>query len=198
MKIRLIQFYFRFGGMLLPMLMAKKALHLFSTPKRRTYLKDKSAAIYALAAKKELVINNSHLAVYTWGTGVKQAVLALNNNSKIKVRKLLLFAFPADLKEVMNRFVSMIHLPLKSIKLLDQLIDNRVGKTMGELDRNLMIKPKNVEEIKMIHDVNDEVVPIIDVERVSKLWGVSVLETKGLSHNKVIKDLGVIQKYVLN
>jgi hypothetical protein len=124
--------------------------------------------------------------------GAGAMVMALNNG--LRVKKAVFISGPATFTEVMWRFCQNINLPKKLYPKFGQLVSQLSTITEEVVDIERLAGNLTVAGL-IIHDQTDLLIPFSDAQRVSKNWlTAQVLITKGLGHQRVLRDIAVLEK----
>lgn len=109
----------------------------------------------------------------------------------LRVVRVVTFAAPASIDEVLARFSSFIGLPDPARRALRARVVSVVGRRPEEVDVGSYAGRVTIP-VLVIHDVNDREVPFSDAQQLLRhLPNARLLETRGLGHGWIVRDTGV-------
>jgi pimeloyl-ACP methyl ester carboxylesterase len=110
----------------------------------------------------------------------------------LPVERIVTVAAPAAMRLVLNRFADWIALGKSARERFIEIVDRHVGVDSDELDVARLGAKVGVPGL-VVHDHDDGEVPYADAELLLAGWPDARLHsTRGLGHNKVLGDPGVI------
>lgn len=121
-------------------------------------------------------------------------------NYGMKTNKLVTIGTANIVLDIFIDFVNKIKMNSKQVDLLRLYFEKKYNKTMDSLSSYI-----NVSKIKMpilvIHDENDDEIPVADAHEISKHFnpdgfGGKLFITKGLGHRKILGDSVVINEII--
>ena len=121
-------------------------------------------------------------------------------NYGMKTNKLVTIGTANIVLDIFIDFVNKIKMNSKQVDLLRLYFEKKYNKTMDSLSSYI-----NVSKIKMpilvIHDENDDEIPVADAHEISKHFnpdgfGGKLIITKGLGHRKILGDSVVINEII--
>lgn len=110
----------------------------------------------------------------------------------LQADRVVLIAPAADPEAATERFARMIALPQRLWRALICSFERRVGVAFDDLQAHRNA-PCIARPALIVHDVEDREVPWSEGERYARYWaGSRLLSTRGLGHNRIAGDAGVI------
>lgn len=134
-------------------------------------------------------------AVIAHSFGVPASVLAMTKG--LEIVRAVGISSPASATVLLDRFSHFLNLPAKVHANLRQRIEQRFGEdTWTRLSVESMARNLRTPAL-IVHDRNDEQVPLADGERVAGAWPDSeLMVTEGLGHRSILGNRNVCQKVV--
>lgn len=130
------------------------------------------------------------IIAHSFGGGV--ALMAIMNG--LKVKKLINIASPTISNEIIKTYLKAINGSWKTGERFKELIQKKHGKPFEEFTAMHFIKHITDLKLLLVHDKDDDNVLIIQAEELIKQYPqAKLLATKGLGHNRILKDDAVIQ-----
>ncbi|MEM1137052.1 MAG: alpha/beta hydrolase [Bacteroidota bacterium] len=160
---------------------------------KQTNLIDFSHTIETLALK---VGGITHIIAHSFGSGASGVALS-ESTSQLFVNKLVMITSPNKLQDIFNDFYRIVRMPAIVQNHFEILIERIVNKPIEHFEMASRLKYARTNEIMLIHDENDTVIPIDFSKRIValnpriKFWA-----TQGKGHYKIIKDREVIEQVV--
>jgi len=116
--------------------------------------------------------------------------------SKALFKKLVVIGTPDSIFNIFNGFVDKLELkPLIAEKLI-AVFEKITGKSIFDFHGSTQTK-KIQEPVLIIHDDNDKEVPVTDaLNNYKYLKKGELLRTKGLGHNRILKNKEVVKKII--
>ena len=113
---------------------------------------------------------------------------ALNRTPDVPISKWLIVTTTFDFNEWIEELKTQFGLPGKMVKKLVELIERKVEFKSEQLNINYLgPRIEQVEQIKMIHSVDDQVISIEDSRRASvPLKAEELVEVDGLGHYRIL------------
>lgn len=117
--------------------------------------------------------------------------------SELSAKKVVLVASPRNIEDPINEAISTLNLPgnvaKKFIQKIEKILDLKVQETSLANASGAV----NIDEILLIHDQDDQMVPLLSSETTFEAFdNARMIITKGLGHYLLMKDPKVIQKVV--
>jgi pimeloyl-ACP methyl ester carboxylesterase len=119
------------------------------------------------------------------------AAVALAMRDGLRVARVVLLAAAAEPPTWVERFAARFGLPPHVVAEMRRRSERRLGMSWAEL--NLPVLARGFEvPLLLVHDRLDLEVPIADAAAIAAAWpGATLLETRGLGHNGLLRDPGV-------
>lgn len=125
--------------------------------------------------------------------GFMAAVNAINQG--VKCKKLVSIGAPAEFHLLLKYFSSYLGLSVKATDLLEKFVIHKFGISSFDEISTTGIAPAMRIPLLLIHDKNDDRVPLSQSLQVEKLWpGAKLHETGQLGHVRILVDKHVIDK----
>jgi pimeloyl-ACP methyl ester carboxylesterase len=121
-------------------------------------------------------------------------------NMGLNTNKIVTIGSANIVLDIFIDFIEKLKMNSKQVNLLRFYFENKYNKTMESLSSY-----NNVNKIKIpilvIHDENDDEIPVADAREIEKHFnkevsGNKLLITNGLGHRKILGDLGVINEII--
>ncbi len=128
--------------------------------------------------------------------------MALMNalNSGLKTNKIVTIGSANVVLDIFIDFVKKIEMNPKQVELLRLYFEKKYNKTMDSLSSYNNVSKIEIP-ILVIHDENDDEIPVADAREISKYFNPEVsrgklMITKGLGHRKILGDENVINEII--
>lgn len=130
--------------------------------------------------------------------GGASAVFTLANiDNSISIEKLVLIGVPSSMENLSKDFMKMIKAPSSVAKQFEKLMEDRINMPLADGHLGLAYQKVKVGETLVVHDREDEVIPLGEAEAVFEAWdNTSLLITEGLGHFQLMKNPDVIERVV--
>ena len=93
----------------------------------------------------------------------------------------------------LESFAATLRLRPAVTKMVERSMENRFGDDIWDKIPNEMLDMKVPGRTLVIHDVDDDMVPIDHAKLLSESWGVRLVRTQGHGHNGVLRAAEVIE-----
>lgn len=114
----------------------------------------------------------------------------------LSVKKAVIIGSGDVVEDILNDFVSKLHLKAEIGKMMKSDFETRLGETMNSYSAYIAAKEVSIP-VLVIHDENDEDVPVSAAHHIySYLANAKLMITKDLGHRKILGDNQVIKKIV--
>ena len=164
--------------------------HAYSSSKQ-TEIMDYGTAIYNTIQQ---LGNVTALVGHSFGADSSTFMLA----DKPKIPNLKTFVSigsPSSIVNVVARMADFLELPPKAVAAFNKVLLEKAGKPVEELSIATAGRDLKVDNVMIVHDRYDEVVPFSDAEEIAKEWTQAhFLITEGYGHNAILKSPEVIQR----
>ena len=111
--------------------------------------------------------------------------------------RLVLLSAPVGPREVAGRFADFLHLPLGFVDRFAAYVQQATGRTADSFAAAVAGPTAGTEKLLVVHDEGDEIIPIAEGRQIAAAWpGATLLATRGLGHNRILRDAGVISTVV--
>lgn len=121
---------------------------------------------------------------------------------KLVIPKLVLIAAPSAISVPLNEAISMMNLPPKAARKFTLNLEKIVHSSIKELTVPLFAKDLKFDNVLIIHDQSDLIVPINSAIEHSKAFkNAQLLTTDGLGHYLMLKNNQVVKRvtdFILN
>ena len=161
---------------------------------KMTNLPDFAGAVLAMIRQTGPV---QAIITHSFGGATSVHALAHLDNS-LHLPKLVLIGVPASTRKVIQNFTKLISLPPRAVAEYFKIIHQKThGLPFKELDVEHALDRAHVDEVLVVHDKHDSLVPFDSAEAVFHEYGhVSLLVTHGLGHYLLMKNKEVIRQVV--
>lgn len=113
----------------------------------------------------------------------------------INIDKVICIASAFNAERLVQIFCRILQIQPKIVERHKQLLEQQFGENMWERFSMPDIVKKVTISGLIIHDENDEDIPVERSEMIAEAWGNSKLVlTTGLGHRRILRDKGVIKK----
>ena len=135
-----------------------------------------------------------HLIAHSFG-GFASIYLAANYVEEIDFKKMVLICTPNKLTNVLTDFTRFFEIPDRVKFSMYDLIEDLFDTHPKEIECAIMGQQMSVENILVIHDKNDEILPFYhSLEITHAIDNSNLLETENLGHNRLLKNPEVISR----
>jgi pimeloyl-ACP methyl ester carboxylesterase len=114
-----------------------------------------------------------------------------------RLPRLVLISAPVSPRAVAERFADFLRLPLALVDYFADHIQQTTGRPADSFAVAAAGPDSGAEKVLVLHDEGDEVIPFADSQQIAAAWSGAVLHpTKGLGHNRILRDADVIRAAV--
>ena len=155
------------------------------TPGRRTDL-------FALGQAVSAVLEHERpAAVVTHSMGFPATMLALENGTAGPAT-LVALAPGRRIAHAVDGFARRVALPAGLVEELRRALEQRFGADIWHVLDVDRVLPHLQAEGVVIHDVDDDEVPLVDAQQIAARWsGAELVTTEGLGHRRILRDARV-------
>ncbi|MDO7854232.1 alpha/beta fold hydrolase [Hymenobacter convexus] len=108
--------------------------------------------------------------------------------------RLVLLSAPVGPREVAGRFADFLHLPMTFVEQFAQYVQQATGRPAESFGVAVAGPTAGTERVLVVHDEDDEIIPFAEGRQIAAAWPGAVLHaTKGLGHNRILRDAAVVQ-----
>lgn len=110
--------------------------------------------------------------------------------------RLAFIAPPIDVRDFVQTVSSELGLSARTQTALEQALERRVGLRIEDLHA-VRLAPDMTAPLLVLHDEQDRAVPVQCGEALARAWpGAELQKTRGLGHNRILRDPGIIAAVV--
>lgn len=95
-------------------------------------------------------------------------------------------------RRAFQQFCSMLDLRTPVAAVVERNMDRRFGTGVFDRAGREMLASDVPERTLIVHDIEDEMIPVADVRRLSEAWEVPLVEVSGYGHNGILSASEVI------
>ncbi|WP_310395516.1 alpha/beta fold hydrolase [Hymenobacter sp.] len=111
--------------------------------------------------------------------------------------RLVLLSAPVSPRAVAGRFADLLYLPADTVERFARHILEYTGRPADSFAVAAAGPTLGAEKVLLLHDEHDEIVPFAEGRQIAAAWPDAVLlATRGLGHNRILRDAGVVQSAV--
>ena len=111
--------------------------------------------------------------------------------------RLVLISAPVGPRVVAERFADFLHLPTELVRRFATHIERSTGRPAESFAVAAAGPGTGAERVRGLHDEGDEIIPFAESRQIVAAWpGAQLHATRGLGHNRILRDAGVIQSAV--
>ena len=111
--------------------------------------------------------------------------------------RLVLISAPVGPRVVAERFADFLHLPTELVRRFATHIERSTGRPAESFAVAAAGPGTGAERVLVLHDEGDEIIPFAESRQIVAAWpGAQLHATRGLGHNRILRDAGVIQSAV--
>lgn len=115
----------------------------------------------------------------------------------LEVQRVALLAPPARMTPYLTHFTQLVGLSLAMRDRLVSRVERYINAPISELDLIAHAPRLGATKALVVHDVSDAVVPVASAHELVAAWpGARLIETTGLSHDRVRRDTAVVSDVV--
>ncbi len=108
--------------------------------------------------------------------------------------RLVLMSVPVGVGEVIHRFADFLGLNAGVVARFEAHIAHRAGRSVASFATATTGPGTRAEQVLIIHDEGDEIVPFAEGQAVAAAWPeATLLATQGLGHNRILRDAAVVR-----
>ena len=135
--------------------------------------------------------------IITHSFGAVPTTYSLTVNKKIIIKKLILFAPPNKFSDRINDIINITGVCKKIKKYLIKKIENEYGRPFETLNISNFINKINVDNILILHDINDKICSVNYAKQIHRSLSNSKLEIlENTGHSKILRDDIAINKVI--
>ena len=171
----------------------------FNLPGHAQYKKSSTNLLECFTSMMELLdhLNPTdpiNVVSHSLGSAVTANALA---RSRYKVNRLVFLTSPRVIQEIFFDFKKMISLSDKAYKSLLDLTENLLGEPLSNLDVDFNLNKVDYDELLLIHDKNDRIIPFINSETIEvNTLNSSLIPLEKKGHYKMLWSADVIEQAV--
>lgn len=115
----------------------------------------------------------------------------------VALPRLVLISAPVGPRVVAERFAEFLHLPADLVRRFAAHIERSTGRLADSFAVAAAGPGTGAERVLVLHDEGDEIIPFAEGQQIVAAWPSAQLHaTRGLGHNRILRDAGVIQSAV--
>jgi pimeloyl-ACP methyl ester carboxylesterase len=108
--------------------------------------------------------------------------------------RLLMLSAPEGPRPVAQRFADFLHLPGSFVTRFADYVQQATGRPADSFGVAVAGPTAGPEQVLVCHDEDDEIIPFAEGRRIAAAWPGAVLHpTKGLGHNRILRDASVVR-----
>lgn len=108
--------------------------------------------------------------------------------------RLVLISAPEGPRVVAERFADFLHLPADLVRRFARHIEQQTGRPADSFAVAAAGPGTGAEQVLVLHDEHDEIIPFAEGQQIAAAWPAARLHTtRGLGHNRILRDADVIQ-----
>ncbi len=134
--------------------------------------------------------------IITHSFGGASTVFSLANiDNSISIEKLVLIGVPSSMENLSKDFTNLIKAPTSVAKRFEKMLEDRINMPLSEGHLGLAYQRVKVGETLVVHDREDQVIPLDEAHAVVETWeNTSLLITEGLGHFLLMKNPDLIKR----
>jgi pimeloyl-ACP methyl ester carboxylesterase len=111
--------------------------------------------------------------------------------------RLVLLSAPVSPRAVAGRFADFLYLSNDVVEQFATHIEQTTGRAAESFAAAVAGPTIGAEKVLVLHDEDDEIVPFAEGRQIVAAWPGAVLHaTRGLGHNRILRDVGVVKTAV--
>ncbi|MBF9236589.1 alpha/beta fold hydrolase [Hymenobacter sp. BT683] len=115
----------------------------------------------------------------------------------VPLPRLVMLSAPIGPREVAGRFADFLYLSNDFVARFAQFVEQATGRPADSFGVAVAGPGTGAEKVLVIHDEDDEIIPFSEGRAIAATWPGAVLHaTRGLGHNRIMRDAGVVQAAV--
>ena len=160
---------------------------------RRTSLTDFGGAVQAVVNTLGTV---RAIVAHSFGAA-SVAGLPVQLPAGAALPRLVLISAPVGPRVVAERFAEFLHLPADLVRRFATHIERSTGRLADSFAVAAAGPGTGAEQVLVLHDEGDEIIPFAEGQQIVAAWpGARLHATRGLGHNRILRDAGVIAEAV--
>ncbi|GAB3869126.1 alpha/beta hydrolase [Hymenobacter segetis] len=157
---------------------------------RRTTLPDFGGAVQAVV---DTIGEVRAIVAHSFGAA-SVAGLPVRLPAGVALPRLVLVSAPLGPRPVAERFADFLHLPADLVRRFAEHIERRTGRPVDSFAVATAGPGTGAEQVLVLHDEEDEIIPFAEGQQIAAAWpGTRLHATRGLGHNRILRDAGVVQ-----
>ncbi|MEL6865943.1 MAG: alpha/beta hydrolase [Bacteroidota bacterium] len=135
-------------------------------------------------------------SIITHSFGGASTVFALSHKEPaIQIKRLVLIGVPSDLSKVLDYFMRSIKAPNAVRKRFFAIMESKINRPVEDTKVSAAYGQVDVEQALIVHDEEDEVVPMRSAKAIASGWPNStLLVSKGLGHFRLVKNPKLVER----
>ena len=122
---------------------------------------------------------------------------ALANNPPLEIDRYALITTPDKFRERIEDVANQYGIHPRVVRKLVHKLENKYGVVVGDLNVSVFVQEANVKNAYIIHDRNDQVIPIERSRNVHRHWPQAEFEeVSGTGHFRILRDERVLESVV--
>ena len=111
--------------------------------------------------------------------------------------RLVLLSVPVSPRVVAARYAAFLHLPADFVDRFARYVEQATGRPADSFAVAAAGPGSGAEQVLVMHDEEDEIIPFAEGQQIAAAWpGATLHATRGLGHNRIMRDAAVIQRAV--
>ena len=112
----------------------------------------------------------------------------------MRLPRLVLLSAPVSPRAVAGRFADFLFLPNDFVERFAEYVQQATGRPADSFAVAVAGPGTRAEKVLVLHDEDDEIIPFAEGLQIAAAWpGVELHATRGLGHNRILRDAGVVQ-----
>jgi len=129
--------------------------------------------------------------------GASVAGLPVRLAGAVPLPRLVLLSAPVGPRAVAGRFADFLSLSADFVEQFAQHVELATGRPVDSFAAAVTGPTMGAEKVLVLHDEEDEIIPFAEGQQIAAAWPGAVLHaTRGLGHNRILRDAGVVQSAV--
>lgn len=114
-----------------------------------------------------------------------------------RLPRLVLLSAPVGPRAVAGRFADFLYLSNDFVERFAQYVKQATGRSVDSFAAAASGPTIGAEKVLVLHDEDDEIIPFSEGRQIVAAWPGAVLHaTRGLGHNRLMRDAGVVRAAV--
>ncbi|HEX8506644.1 MAG TPA: alpha/beta fold hydrolase [Hymenobacter sp.] len=114
-----------------------------------------------------------------------------------QLARLVLLSAPVGPRAVAGRFADFLYLSNDFVARFVEYVEQATGRPVDSFAAAASGPAIGAEKVLVLHDEDDEIIPFSEGRQIAAAWPGAVLHaTRGLGHNRIMRDAGVVQAAV--